>query len=76
MATIPASAPDELARFAAVLPLAAPLPEPQSSVELTRNSKGASWNVKVFHSDPDAALVTACRLYDELAQRYAGEREA
>ena len=73
--TTPAS--DELARFAAVLPLAAPQPEPQSSIELIRNAKGAAqWTVKVYDRDPDAALATACRLYDELAQRFGAEQEA
>ena len=75
MTTIPASVPDDLVRFA-VLPLATALPEAQSSVELSRNSKGASWSVKVFHSDPDAALATACRPYDDVAQRYGDGREA
>jgi hypothetical protein len=67
---------DELARFAAVLPLAAPLPEPQSSIELSRNSKGATWSIKVFHSDPDTALATACRLDDQLVQRFGHRPEA
>ena len=71
-----APAPDEQARFAAVLPLAAPLPEPQSRIELIRNAKGASqWTVKVYDRDPDAALATACRLYHELAQRFGVEQE-
>ena len=74
MTTIPASVPDDLVRFA-VLPLATALPEAQSSVELSRNSKGTTWTIKLFHSDRDAALATACRLYDELAQRYGAERE-
>jgi hypothetical protein len=68
---------EDLARFTAVLPLAAPAPEPQSSIEIAHNAKGAAqWTVKVYDRDPDAALATACRLYDELAQRFGTEREA
>ncbi len=68
---------EDLARFAAVLPLATPTPEPQSSIEIARNAKGtAQWAVKVYDRDPDLALTTACRLYDELAQRFGTGREA
>lgn len=43
---------------------------PQSSVEIARNSKGATWTVKVYHQDPETARNAATRLYDELAALY------
>jgi hypothetical protein len=53
-----------------------PPTEPQSSVELARNSKGAVWTVKVYGRDPVEASTLAQGLYDQLACRYGGaERE-
>jgi hypothetical protein len=49
--------------------------QPQSSVEIARNSKGATWSVKVYDSDPITANTTAQALYDDLAARY-GQPEA
>jgi len=51
-----------------------PVP-PQSSAEIARNSKGATWAVKVYDSDPITANATAQALYDELGARY-GQPEA
>jgi hypothetical protein len=45
--------------------------EPQSSVELVQNAKGATQiAVKVYHREPEQAAATAQQLYDELASRY------
>ena len=71
---------EELARFTdAVKRLAAlaqqPVQPPQSSVEIARNSKGATWSVKVYDADPITANTTAQALYDDLAVRY-GQPEA
>jgi len=45
--------------------------EPQSSVELTQNAKGATQIVvKVYDRDPQQAAPTAQHLYDELAATY------
>src|SRR5918911_1489625 len=62
-----------LARLAAV---AQQPTEPQPSVEIARNSKGATWTVKVYAHDPVEASTFAQGLYDQLAHRYGGtERE-
>jgi len=65
---------DALARLAAV---AQQPSEPQSSVELVRNAKGATQvAVKVYAVDPVEAATTAQGIYDLLASRYGGaERE-
>ena len=60
---------DALARLAAV---AQQPTEPQSSVEIARNSKGAVWTVKVYAHDPIQASTIAQGLYDQLAHRYGG----
>jgi hypothetical protein len=53
--------------------------EPQSSVEISQNAKGATQiAVKVYHRDPVEASTLAQGLYDQLAHRYGGtdrERE-
>ena len=46
-----------------------------SSVEIARNSKGATWSVKIYDADPITANTTAQALYDNLAARY-GQPEA
>jgi hypothetical protein len=61
---------DVLARLAAV---AQQPSEPQSSVEIARNSKGATWTVKVYHRDPVEASTLAQGLYDQLAHRYGAQ---
>lgn len=49
-----------------------PNPAPQSSVELSQTAKGATQVCcKVYGSDPEAAMVEAIRLYDQLVKRYA-----
>jgi hypothetical protein len=48
--------------------------EPQSSIEIARNSRGACWTVKVYHPDPVEASTLAQGLYDQLAHRY-GDQE-
>ena len=59
---------DALARLAAV---AQQPSEPQSSVEIARNAKGApQWTVKVYDHNPAGASELAQALYDELATRY------
>jgi len=64
---------DAIARLATVAQQPA---EPQSSVEIARNSKGAVWTVKVYARDPVEASTLAQGLYDQLAHRYGGtERE-
>ncbi len=61
---------DALARLAA---LAQQTPEPQSSVEISRNAKGqAQFVVKVYAPMPAAACDLAEQLYDHLAERYNG----
>ena len=59
---------DALKRLAAV---AQQPVQPQSSVEIARNSKGATFSVKVYHPDPVEASTLAQGLYDQLAFRYA-----
>jgi hypothetical protein len=49
--------------------------EPQSSVEISRNSKGATWCVKVYAHDPVGASTLAQGLYDQLAHRYSGAEQ-
>jgi len=44
--------------------------QPQSSVEIARNSKGVTWVVKAYHPDPIEASTLAQGLYDQLAFRY------
>jgi hypothetical protein len=65
---------EELARLTdAVKRLGALAQQPvqaQSSVEIARNSKGATWSVKVYDADPIAANTTAQALYDDLGARY------
>jgi hypothetical protein len=70
-----ASLRDAIARLAAV---AQQPSEPQSSVEIARNSKGATWAVKVYARDAVDASTLAQGLDDQLAHRYDGadrERE-
>jgi hypothetical protein len=51
--------------------------EPQSSVELVQNSRGATQiAVKVYHRDPRQAADTAQALYDELATTYRASAPA
>ena len=63
---------DALKRLAAV---AQQPTEPQSSVEIARNSKGATFAVKVYHRDPVEASTLAQGLYDQLAHRYGGAEQ-
>ena len=63
---------DALARLAAV---AQQPTEPLSSVEIARNSKGATWTVKVYDRNPAGASELAQALYDELAARYGQQPE-
>jgi hypothetical protein len=69
----------ELARIADALKQLAAVAqqptEPQSSVEIARNSKGATWCVKVYHRDPVEASTLAQGLYDQLAHRYGGAEQ-
>ena len=58
---------EALARLAAV---AQQPQQPQSSVEIARNSKGVTWVVKAYHPDPVEASTLAQGLYDQLAFRY------
>ena len=51
--------------------------DPQSSVELVQNAKGATQiAVKVYHRDPRQAADTAQALYDELATTYRASAPA
>ena len=62
-----ASLRDALARLAAVAQQPTP---PQSSVEIARTTRGATFTVKVYHVDPVEASTLAQGLYDQLAHRY------
>jgi hypothetical protein len=64
---------DVLARLAAV---AQQPSEPQSSIEIARNSKGATWTVKVYGRDPVEASSLAQALYDQLAARFGQPQES
>ena len=70
---------EELARLADAVKrlgaLATQQVTPQSSVEIARNSKGATWSVKVYDADPITANTTAQALDDDLATR-CGQPEA
>jgi hemoglobin-like flavoprotein len=63
---------DALAEAITALAATAQQPaEPQSSVELVQNSKGATQiAVKIYHRDPQQAAAAAQVLYDELAATY------
>ncbi len=63
---------DALAQAIAALAATAQSPgEPQSSVELVQNSKGATQiAVKVYHRDPQQAAAAAQALYDSLVATY------
>jgi len=51
--------------------------EPQSSIELTQNAKGATpIVVKVYDREPEQAAATAQRLYDELVATYRASAPA
>ena len=63
---------EALARLAAV---AQQPTQPQSSVEIARNSKGATWTVKVYGPDAVEASTLAQQLYDQLAARYGQNGE-
>ena len=68
-----ASLRDTLTRLAAVAQQPA---DPHSSVEIARNSKGATWTVKVYAHDPVGASTLAQSLYDQLATRYSAHTES
>jgi hypothetical protein len=77
-ATLAAIARDLLTtikELCAAFPVLATQPvQPQSSVEISRNAKGAAqWTVKAYAADAAAASELAQALYDELAARYAQE---
>jgi hypothetical protein len=65
---------DELARLTDAVKrlgaLAQQPVQPQSSVEIARNSKGVTWVVKAYHPDSVEASTLAQGLYDQLAERY------
>ena len=64
---------DAIARLAATAQQPA---EPQSSVEIARTTRGATFTVKVYGRDPVEASTLAQGLYDQLAHRYgSAERE-
>ncbi len=44
--------------------------EQKSSVKVTRNSKGYTWEVKVYDKDPDKALEKMIALELQLAEKY------
>jgi Asp-tRNA(Asn)/Glu-tRNA(Gln) amidotransferase C subunit len=50
--------------------------QPQSSVEISRNSKGATWSVKVYAEDAAGACELAEAIYDKLAATYGQQTEA
>jgi hypothetical protein len=53
-----------------------PTTEPQSSIEIARNSKGqAQWTVKCDAHDAVGASELAQALYDDLAARYGQQAE-
>ena len=58
---------DALAKLAAVAQQ--PI-QPQSSVEIARNSKGVTFVVKAYHPDPVEASTLAQGLFDQLVFRY------
>jgi CYTH domain-containing protein len=49
--------------------------EQKSSVKVTRNSKGYTWEVKVYDQDPQKALVTLAEIETAMSERY-GEKVA
>jgi invasion protein IalB len=50
--------------------------QPQSSVEISRNSKGATWSVKCYAEDAAGACELAEAIYDKLAATYGQQPEA
>lgn len=52
------------------------LQESQSSVKLTRTTKGYTWEIKVYHEDEKIALTRIHEADTELRERYAPDLEA
>lgn len=44
-----------------------------SSVELSKNSKGVTWKIKVYNVDVDQAFKDANRLHEECIKKYKNE---
>jgi hypothetical protein len=44
-----------------------------SSVEITKNSKGYNWKVKVYNVDPIAALNTSFDIEQIIRDKYGGQ---
>lgn len=44
--------------------------EQKSSVKVTKNSKGYTWEAKVYDNDPDKALDKQIEIEGKLAEKY------
>lgn len=49
--------------------------EQKSSVKVTRNSKGYTWEVKVYHKDPEEAMRQMVKLEKDCAYKYGTKVE-
>lgn len=47
-----------------------PIVEPKSSVKVTKNSRGYSWDVKVYDQDVDKAFTEMARIELECQEKY------
>lgn len=45
----------------------------ESSVELTSTTRGTTWKVKVYNTDPLEALESASLIYEKCKERYGGD---
>ena len=44
--------------------------EQKSSVKVTRNSKGYTWEVKVYHKDPEEAMKQMVKIEKDCDDKY------
>jgi hypothetical protein len=42
----------------------------ESSIELSKTSKGTNWKVKVYHEDPQEAMLIASNMFDKCKAKY------
>ena len=45
----------------------------RSSVKIIRNSKGITWEIKVYHEDPHKALEISEEIHKKLMEKYGGQ---
>jgi len=48
------------------------LNDQQSSVKLTQTTKGTTWEIKVYNSNPETAFTIAEELFNRCKEKYGG----